>query len=130
MFVQARVLLRECGCYFAEGCCHIRWQGRRVSGLGACMYCYDDGMSLSGCTAVGRALQRPSAAPWPNALLLPCNILCCTVVWCRRCLCEWLQTDAISRGLAAAATGGARAAVQAAVAAERHEVGTQHTCQA
>jgi hypothetical protein len=41
----------------------------------------------------------------------------------RRCLCEWLQSDAISRGLAAAATAGARAAVQAAVAAERHEVG-------
>lgn len=41
---------------------------------------------------------------------------------CRRCLCEWLRNDAISKGLAAAATGGARAAVQAAVAAERHEV--------
>jgi hypothetical protein len=37
-------------------------------------------------------------------------------------LCEWLRSDAISKGLAAAATGGARAAVQAAVAAERHEV--------
>lgn len=46
----------------------------------------------------------------------------CLVAPCRRCLCEWLQTDAISRGLAAAATAGARAAVQAAVAAERHEV--------
>lgn len=45
---------------------------------------------------------------------------------CRRCLCEWLQSDAISRGLAAAATAGARAAVQAAVAAERHEVGDVH----
>lgn len=41
----------------------------------------------------------------------------------RRTMCEWLRTDAISKGLAAAATGGARAAVVAAVAAERHEVG-------
>jgi hypothetical protein len=40
----------------------------------------------------------------------------------RRVMCEWLRTDAISKGLAAAATGGARAAVQAAGAAERHEV--------
>ncbi|KAF6263324.1 nuclear condensing complex subunit [Scenedesmus sp. NREL 46B-D3] len=39
-----------------------------------------------------------------------------------RCLCEWLRSDAISKGLAAAATGGARAAVQAAAAADRHEV--------
>lgn len=49
-------------------------------------------------------------------------MLCSHLFGCRRCLCEWLQTDAISRGLAAAATAGARAAVQAAVAAERHEV--------
>lgn len=41
-----------------------------------------------------------------------------------RCLCQWLRSDAINRGLAAAATGGARAAVQAATAAERHEVRT------
>lgn len=47
------------------------------------------------------------------------------IVPCRRCLCEWLRDDAISKGLAAAATGGARAAVQAAVAAERHEVGCE-----
>ncbi|WIA22943.1 hypothetical protein OEZ85_001312 [Tetradesmus obliquus] len=49
-------------------------------------------------------------------LLMPHEAL----MW--RCLCEWLRSDAISKGLAAAATGGARAAVQAAVAAERHEV--------
>jgi hypothetical protein len=52
-------------------------------------------------------------------IMVPAKLSACR---CRRCLCEWLRSDAISKGLTAAATGGARAAVQAAVAAERHEV--------
>jgi hypothetical protein len=59
---------------------------------------------------------------WADQWLTGMVLLCAHLFGCRRCLCEWLQTDAISRGLAAAATAGARAAVQAAVAAERHEV--------
>lgn len=66
----------------------------------------------------------PLAAHWYTVLAAdPKHAVCAFLLLpCRRCLCEWLQTDAISRGLAAAATAGARAAVQAAVAAERHEV--------
>jgi hypothetical protein len=66
----------------------------------------------------------PAYSHIPLTADLGCSVCCLFLLMllCRRCLCEWLQTDAISRGLAAAATAGARAAVQAAVAAERHEV--------
>uniref|UniRef100_A0A383VSX8 Nuclear condensin complex subunit 3 C-terminal domain-containing protein n=1 Tax=Tetradesmus obliquus TaxID=3088 RepID=A0A383VSX8_TETOB len=63
-----------------------------------------------------RALAEQQEGQQEQQLLMPHEAL----MW--RCLCEWLRSDAISKGLAAAATGGARAAVQAAVAAERHEV--------
>ena len=43
-------------------------------------------------------------------------------LWCRRVLCEWLQGEASSKGLAAIAASGAGAAVEAAAASERLEV--------
>ena len=41
---------------------------------------------------------------------------------CRRVVCEWLQGEASSKGLAAIAASGAGAAVEAAAASERLEV--------
>lgn len=49
-------------------------------------------------------------------------IVCVTL--CRRCVCEQLQGDALNKGMAAAQTTGATAAVQAAAASDRHEVGS------
>jgi hypothetical protein len=71
-----------------------------------------------GCRPARRWPGTAGAAESPLALALAPPLPCR-----RRCVCEWLQRDAVSEGLAAAATTGASAAVRAAAASQRHEVG-------
>ncbi|KAI8474193.1 MAG: hypothetical protein J3K34DRAFT_518335 [Monoraphidium minutum] len=74
------------------------------------------GGGLRGAAAATAAAAAGGGAGGGAALIQPAEAL----MW--RCVCEWIQRDAVAEGLAAAATTGASAAVRAAAASQRHEV--------